>query len=60
MSDTLTEICTKKYAHIAAQKSAVSESALYGRALHSTPPRGFQRALKAKLATGGIGLIAEV
>lgn len=60
MSDTLAEICAKKCDHIAAQKSAVSETTLYERALHVTPPRGFHSALKKRLAEGHIGLIAEV
>ncbi len=60
MSDTLTEICAKKRAHIAAQKQAVPETALYERALRTTPPRGFHAALKKRIAAGGVGLIAEI
>ncbi|MES2984890.1 MAG: indole-3-glycerol phosphate synthase TrpC [Pseudomonadota bacterium] len=60
MSDTLQQICTQKRAHIAASKAAVSEAVLYERALRVTPPRGFHAALKARVAAGGIGLIAEV
>lgn len=60
MTDILNEICTQKRAHIAAQKQLVSEAVLYDRALNVTPPRGFHAALKAKIASGGVGLIAEV
>jgi indole-3-glycerol phosphate synthase len=60
MSDTLAEICAKKRAHIATQKSVVSEAAIYERALHVTPPRGFHAALKRQVSHGHIGLIAEV
>ena len=60
MTDTLTEICDKKREHISAQKKIVPEAALYERALAVTPPRGFHAALKKRIATGEIGLIAEV
>ena len=60
MTDTLTEICDKKREHIAAQKLIVPEEALYERALKVTPPRGFHTALKKRIATGDVGLIAEV
>ena len=60
MSDTLREICDKKRLHIAQQKASVSETELHTRALGVTPPRGFHAALKKRVATGGIGLIAEV
>ena len=60
MSDTLAEICAKKREHIAAQKQAVPEAAIYDRALNVTPPRGFHAALKKQVAAGGVGLIAEV
>jgi indole-3-glycerol phosphate synthase len=60
MPDTLQQICDTTRAHVAAQKSRVSEAALYEHALHATPPRGFHAALKKKVASGGIGLIAEV
>lgn len=60
MSDTLAEICARKREHIAAQKKRVSVDELHARALSATPPRGFHAALKAKVASGGIGLIAEI
>lgn len=60
MTDTLTEICNKKRDHIAAQKQLAPEAMLYERALKVTPPRGFHTALKKRIATGDIGLIAEV
>ena len=60
MTDILAEICTQKRAHIVVQKQSISEAVLYERALQVTPPRGFHTALKKKLASGDIGLIAEV
>ncbi len=60
MSDTLAEICAKKREHIARQKQRMPERALYERALQSTPSRGFHAALKARVASGGVGLIAEI
>ncbi len=60
MTDTLSEICEQKRTHIAKQKQSDSEAALYDRALHVTPPRGFHAALKKQVSAGGIGLIAEV
>lgn len=60
MHNTLAEICAKKRAHIDAQKKAVSEAQLHTNALQVTPPRGFHLALKQRVASGGIGLIAEV
>ena len=60
MTDTLTEICTRKREHIARQKTAVSEQDLYHMALATTPPRGFHRALKTTITDGRTGLIAEI
>lgn len=60
MTDTLAEICATTRAHVAARKQRVSERQLHDRALGQTPPRGFHLALKTRLETGGIGLIAEV
>lgn len=60
MTDTLTEICEKKREHIAKMKQRMPQGGLYQRALESTPPRGFHMNLKAQVANGGIGLIAEI
>ncbi len=60
MSDTLKEICDIKYAHIAAQKAAVSLAALEHAASNASPPRGFKKALEAKIASGQFALIAEI
>ncbi len=60
MSDRLTEICAAKLSHITSQKNLVSEAALYEQALQATPPRGFHSALKKRIATGDVGLIAEI
>ncbi len=56
MSNMLSTIINAKQAHIAAQKSAHSQTALAAIVKHSPPPRGFSEALlKPK-----IGLIAEI
>jgi indole-3-glycerol phosphate synthase len=60
MTDTLAEICDKKREHIAKMKQRMPQGGLYQRALESTPPRGFHMNLKAQVANGGIGLIAEI
>ena len=60
MTDTLTEICEKKREHIAKMKQRMPQGGLYQRALESTPSRGFHMNLKAQVANGGIGLIAEI
>ncbi|PZP85348.1 MAG: indole-3-glycerol phosphate synthase TrpC [Azospirillum brasilense] len=60
MTDTLREICERKRDHIAQQKARISVDQLHAQALAQTPPRGFHTALKTKIASGGIGLIAEV
>lgn len=60
LPNTLAEICAKKREHIARQKQRMPQRALYERALESTPPRGFHAALKSRIASGSVGLIAEV
>lgn len=62
MSDTLSEICARKRADVAARKAALPLAALEER-LRTTPPsatRGFARALRARLDAGGYGLICEI
>lgn len=56
----LDEICATKREEVAARKLTTSVSALHDMALAQTPPRGFRRALDAKVNAGGYGLIAEV
>ncbi len=52
MSDTLRRICADKRAHVARRKAAVPEAA--------GKTRGFERALRAAVARGAYGLIAEI
>ena len=60
MSDVLEKICADKRAHIAASKAAKALSAVEAEARATLPPRGFHKALKAAVAAGGYGLIAEI
>ena len=60
MANKLDEICDTKRGEVAARKAATSLAELQERAAAQTPPRGFRRALDAKVAAGGYGLIAEV
>jgi indole-3-glycerol phosphate synthase len=60
MTNKLIEICETKRGEVAARKAETSLAELESRASAQTPPRGFRRALDAKVAAGGYGLIAEV
>jgi len=60
MANKLDEICATKREEVAARKAATSLAALQERAAAQTPPRGFRRALDAKVAAGSYGLIAEI
>jgi indole-3-glycerol phosphate synthase len=59
VSDVLARICAAKRAEVARRKAALPLSALEAR-LPAAPPRGFRRALEAKLASAGLALIAEI
>ncbi len=60
MSDVLAEICDVKREYIKERKAAMPERFLMQVLQHGDAPRGFKRALEAKIASGGFGLIAEV
>jgi indole-3-glycerol phosphate synthase len=60
MSDTLARIVDDKRRHVAACKAARPIAAVEAAAGAADPPRGFARALKAAIAAGGYGLIAEI
>ena len=60
MSDTLARIVDDKRRHVTACKERVSQGACEKRAQACEPPRGFARALKAAIADGRYGLIAEI
>jgi indole-3-glycerol phosphate synthase len=59
VSDVLARICAAKRAAVARRKSALPLAELEAR-LPPTPPRGFRRALQARLERDGLALIAEI
>jgi indole-3-glycerol phosphate synthase len=59
VSDVLERICAAKRAAVAGRKAALPVSELEAR-LPAAPPRGFRRALEAKLERDGLALIAEI
>lgn len=60
MSDVLTRICADKRDVIAARRRQVGLGALEERARGASPSRGFHRALAARAAEEGYGLICEI
>ncbi|MBS0537104.1 MAG: indole-3-glycerol phosphate synthase TrpC [Proteobacteria bacterium] len=60
MSDTLTKITADTAKHVAKCKAARPMAAVEDVAKKADPPRGFARALKAAIAAGRYGLIAEI
>ena len=60
MSDILAKICDDKRRHVAAAKQAKSLDFLDAAAKAQEAPRGFAKALTAKVAAGQYALIAEI
>jgi indole-3-glycerol phosphate synthase len=60
MSDVLTKINDDKRRHVAARKAAIPLAQLQAQIDKATPPRGFAKALRAQIAAGRYGLIAEI
>jgi indole-3-glycerol phosphate synthase len=60
MSDTLTRITADTAKHVAKCKAARPLPVVEAAAQKADPPRGFARALKAAIASGRYGLIAEI
>ena len=59
MTDVLARICAAKRHAVARRKAALPLREIEAR-LPATPPRGFRRALRAKLQSDGLALIAEI
>jgi indole-3-glycerol phosphate synthase len=59
VTDMLARICAAKRNAVATRKSALPLAELEAR-LPATPPRGFRRALQAKVERDGLALIAEI
>jgi indole-3-glycerol phosphate synthase len=59
MASVLDEICAARREAVARRKQQLPLEVLRER-IPSTPPRGFERALRATVARGGLGLIAEL
>jgi indole-3-glycerol phosphate synthase len=60
MSDVLTKINDDKRRHIEARKKAVPAAELMKCIEKASPARGFAKALRAQIAAGRYGLIAEI
>lgn len=60
MDNVLAKICAKTRTHVDACKQARPLPEIKRAASQASAPRGFKAALKAKIAAGGYGLIAEI
>jgi len=60
MSDMLEKICADKRAHVAHVSKAIPLEMVDRKARQASKPRGFIKALRAKLERGETGLIAEI
>jgi indole-3-glycerol phosphate synthase len=60
MGDILAKILATKVDEVAAAKTARPAADLLRAARAASPPRGFERALRAKIAAGGAAVIAEI
>lgn len=56
----LERIMARKREEVAARRPRISEGELREQAAAQSPPRGFARALLARVAQGGVGVIAEI
>ncbi len=60
MADILQQIANYKRREVAEARAAVPYAAVMARAVAASPPRGFVRAIEARLAEGRLALIAEI
>lgn len=60
MSDVLNRILATKRREVEESKSRISEAQIKRRAREASAPRGFEKALRAKIAAGSPAVIAEI
>ena len=60
MSDVLNRILATKRREVEESKSRISEAEIKRRAREASAPRGFEKALRAKIAAGSPAVIAEI
>jgi indole-3-glycerol phosphate synthase len=60
MNDTLARICCDKRRHVESRQAACPIESLEAAVRQASPPRGFAKRLRAAIAAGGYGLIAEI
>src|ERR1700686_3363209 len=60
VSDVLTRILAAKRLEVAEARSRISRDEIEQRAREAPPPRGFEKALRAKIAAGRSAVIAEI
>ncbi len=60
MSDMLEKICDDKRVQLRERKTRLPIGRLVEDAEHAAPPRGFAKALRAAVARGDYGLVAEI
>jgi indole-3-glycerol phosphate synthase len=60
VSDVLDRILAAKRREVEQSKSRIPADEIEGRARAAAPPRGFEKALRAKIAAGGPAVIAEI
>src|ERR1700722_3040872 len=60
MTDILQKICADTRTEVERRKTVKPFAVLETEAREASPPRGFEKVLRAKRDSGGIGVIAEI